>query len=252
MAQWRTSHDEWFKTFVRRYPRAEVIGDILKSQNVKELPHNADAFFENRRFIAELKTLETSRLPKIQEIIDGLLERGEVAAFEGRKPVDQIIQHHPDRRRLNRQFLQEITKRLGRDFVDAHSQILETKDYFKAPSARGVFLVTNILLPELTPELVLHEISRLMMRGKKTGEYSYPEIELGIYIQTVSVIEVTENYAQMPVVIVTREEDEELSKFSTEFLKAFSAALGHDYLENDQADISAVMKRAVLNRRFRS
>ncbi len=246
-----SSHDDWFKTFVRRYLRAEVIEDVLRALQIAKFPDNADAFFENRRFIAELKTLETSRVPRIQKVIDTLIERREVPDFYGQKPVDEVIKDHPNKNKLKRQFLQEITKRLGKDFLDAHGQIRETKTYFNLPNARGIFIATNVLLAELTPEIVWNEFSRWLMKRDRNGNYAYPDIELAIYVQTVSVIEINKDNAQMPTIIMTREEDGELSTFSTEFVKEFSKAIGYGFAEYDNADLSSVLKATVSHRRFK-
>jgi hypothetical protein len=246
-----SSHDNWFKTFVRGYPRAEVIEDVLKAQNIGKLPDNADSFFEDRRFIAELKTLETSRVPHVQQVIDILIDKGEVPDFYGQKPVDEVIKDHPDRRRLKREFLQEITKRLRKDFVSAHGQIRNTKKYFNLPNAGGIFLVTNILLAELTPEIVWNEISRLVMKREKDGTYTYPDIEFAIYIQTVSVIEINDNQAQMPTFIMSRQEVEEFSRFSSEFLNRFSRAIGYGFIEYEDADLLSVLKGTISHKKFR-
>ena len=90
------------------------------------------------------------------------------------------------------------------------------------------------------------------MKRERNGNYAYPDIELAIYVQTVSVVEINKDNALMPVVTMTREEDEELSTFSREFLKQFSGAIGYGFVENDKADILSVLKGTVPHKQFRA
>jgi hypothetical protein len=84
-------HDDWFKVLVRKLPKAEVIEDVLASMPITRKPRNADYFFETRRFIGELKSLETSRMPSVQRVIDQLQDRGELPIFYHQAPVSEVI-----------------------------------------------------------------------------------------------------------------------------------------------------------------
>jgi hypothetical protein len=151
-------HDEWFKNLFRQVPNAEIIEDILANLSLASKPRNADYFFENRRFIGELKSLLTTRMPRIQEVVNHLRERGELPIFYHPAPISKVIKDHPDRKTLNRQFLMQLAKGLSKDFADANSQIRETKAAFNLPGSFGFVLITNFELSEMTPELAWHEL----------------------------------------------------------------------------------------------
>ena len=243
-------HDEWFKKFVRGYPRAEVVGNIIKAGRIPTDFDNADFFFENRQFVAEQKTLEISRMSKVQAFIDDLRENGELPLSYHPRPLNEIIKDHPDKEKLNLGFLKEITKRLRKDFTDANRQIRETKQKFQLPSSCGLLILTNISLPELNPSIVWNELRRLLLKKASDGNYTYPDIDFAIYLQTVEVIEIGPNNAQVPAVIALREENSDMSGFATQFLKHFATAIGYDFQES-QTDINSVLQATVPHKRFR-
>lgn len=45
-------YDDWFKVLVRKFPKAEVIEDVLALAPMTRKPRNADYFFEARRLLA--------------------------------------------------------------------------------------------------------------------------------------------------------------------------------------------------------
>jgi hypothetical protein len=175
--------DEWFKSLVRKFPRANVVEDLLAQTPMQTKTRNADFFFNDRRLIGELKSLETSRIPRIQKVIDELRDRGELPIFYHSAPVSQIIKDHPDRQTLNKQFLMEIAKRLEKDFREANGQIRDTKAAFNIPTAKGFILITNSELQETTQvrfdegeqDFVLWEI---LKRARNWKRRTQPRINL--------------------------------------------------------------------------
>ena len=77
--------DEWFKKFVRKFPGGEVVEDVIRIDNRPKRFRNADFFFDDRRIVAELKSLEKSRVQKIQAVIERLRDLSELAEVVGEK-----------------------------------------------------------------------------------------------------------------------------------------------------------------------
>jgi hypothetical protein len=241
-------HDDWLKNVVRNFPRAELVEDVLALLSLPMKPRNADYFFENRRLVGELKSLLTSRVPLLQALIDELREKGELPIFYHDAPISEVIKDHPDRKRLNRHFLMEISKTLEKDFRDANSQIRETKIAFNLHAAKGFILVTNSELPEMTPKLAWNELSRLIMR-KRGNAFVYEHIDFAIYIQDVEVREFNNNYAEHPVLISLREEDEDILAFVKELLRSIAKAKRFDFREY-QGDVQQVLDSTIPHKRF--
>jgi hypothetical protein len=243
-----SKHDEWFKTLVRQFPRAEVVEDVLAQTRALTRDRNADFFFNDRRLVGELKSLETSRMPIIQKIIDDLREKGELPIFYHPAPVSEIIKNHPDRTKLNKKFLIEIAKRLEKDFREANAQIRDTKSAFNIPDAKGFILITNSELPEMTLQLAWNELNRLIQR-RKGNAFAYEHLDFAIYLQDVEVRERSRNYAEHPALTVLRKEDTEISDFIGEFLKAIASAKGFDFLPHN-GDAATVLSSVIPHRRF--
>jgi len=243
------SHDQWFKTFVARYPGAEIVEEVVKATGMPNDFRNADFFFNNRRFVGELKTLETTRIAKVQTHIDRLRESGELPIYYHPAPVDEVIKQHPERRTLNLTFLKEITRTLRKDFATANRQIGETKDQFRLGSSYGFIVITNVSLAELTPQIAWSQLNHLILKKEGAGNYAYPNIDFALYIQNIEVVELDENNALTPTLILLRQENPEISKFTGEFLSAFASATGYGFVES-KIDGNTVLNRTIRHKRF--
>jgi hypothetical protein len=241
-------HDLWFKTLVHNFPQAEVIEDVLAETRLATKPRNADYFFEGRRFIGELKSLETSRMPSIQTTIDQLRDKGELPIFYHEAPASEIIKDHLDQKTLNKKFLMEIAKRLEKDFREANSQIRDTKAAFNIPAAKGLILLTNSELRELNLKLVWNELNRLILRTRGNA-FAYEHIDFAIYLQDVEVIEVTKYDAQQPVLTVLRQDDKEAKTFIDKLLRAIAQAKGFKFV-GFEGDIEHILDSTIPHKRL--
>ena len=240
--------DEWFKNLFRQFPGAEIIEDVLAETPLAMKPRNADYFFDNRRFIGELKSLLTSRMPRVQAVLDQLRDEGELPVFYHEAPVWKVIDDHPDRRNLNRQFLMQLAKGLAKDFADANSQIQQTKAAFDLPLSLGFILITNFELPEMTPQLAWNKLNRLIIK-KRGNTFAYEHIDFAIFIQDVEVKELNKNHALHPCLVVMRKDDAEIANFSNRLLKTISTAMGTDFLEFN-GDANRFLESTTPHRRF--
>jgi hypothetical protein len=243
-----SKYDEWFKDLVRKFPRAEVVEDLLAQIPMQAKTRNADFFFNDRQLIGELKSLETSRMPAIQKVIDELRDKGEAPIFYHPAPVSQIIKDHPHRRKLNRQFLMEIAKRLEKDFREANGQIRDTKAAFNIPAAKGFILIMNSELQEMTLKLAWNELNRLIQR-KRGNAFAYEHLDFAIYLQDVEVRERSRNYAEHPVLTVLRKDNGEITEFIDQFLRAIASAKGFDFLAHN-GNASTVLDSVIPHKRF--
>lgn len=169
-------------------------------------------------------------MPSAQRVIDQLRDEGELPIFYHQAAVSEVIKNHPDQKKLNERFLMDFSKTLEKDFREANSQIRETKLAFNLPAAKGFILVTNSELPEITTQLAWNELNRLITR-KRGKAFAYEHIEFAIYIQDVEVREITNHYAEHPVLTISREENKDIQLFIDKLLRAIAEAKGFSFLE---------------------
>ena len=79
--------EQIFKEFIKQLPDCEVLEDVFDKHHLRQFS-NADYFLKNREIVAELKCLEQDSVPKLQELVDELLEtRGKI--FYGKMAFDK-------------------------------------------------------------------------------------------------------------------------------------------------------------------
>ena len=186
----------------------------------------------------------------MQAMIEELREKGELPIFYHEAPVSKVIKDHPDRKKLNRQILMEISQHLPKYFRKANTQIRDTKAAFNLPAAKGFIILTNSELPEMTPELAWNELWRLLNK-KSDDAWAYDHIGFAVYFQDVEVIEAANNVVNEPAFVISREEDPQIVAFSNTLLRAVAEAKGLRLVKFD-GDSQQVLKSTIPHKRFKA
>lgn len=160
-----------FEAFCRQYPGAEVIDDILTSEQklqIKGGMHVADYFFENRTIIAEQKSLEKDTAAKLEAFMK---QNGITTIPAGDPTVESLFLALPNGEKLYQKGIDLVTTPIADGLDDAQKQIRDTKKLFNIPSADGLMIILNDIVKVAAPPLIKN---RLEVRLAKTGDDGSP------------------------------------------------------------------------------
>lgn len=205
--------DEAFTSFIgANAVSAELVSDLLPKK--VDFP-NADYFFQNRKFIVELKGLEEEKYDAVHKICIELLNKGEIPSFQKGMTVKDVIKEHPQKDLIISKMHSKVTSSLVGALEKANRQIRETRHHFKLIDSRGAVVIVNIDNTVLEPKLADGVIDMLMRQKKDDGAYRYEEISFIIYISNVHF----QCNGSMPFYVIKRERqfDEVDMRFINEF-----------------------------------
>jgi hypothetical protein len=124
---------ERFTEFCESLRLAERI-DALPLTDEQRRARKADFFFQARRIVCEIKTLETDTNPKIAKV---LLDAG-VTLTLGDNRIDTVLAGRPDGQELYRKCINVMTTSVSDGVDEANRQIRETKRTFGIHEADGL------------------------------------------------------------------------------------------------------------------
>jgi hypothetical protein len=211
--------DTKFGLLIRQFaPEAEVVADLLKGHNRRK---NADYFFRNRGFIVELKCLEEEKYGALHDVMQGLLDKGEIGMFYKGMSVKEVIKGHPEKENIYTKLFKVVSSSLHDALENANRQIRETRKSFGLKAAMGVAVIVNRNNAVLDPKLAQKVVRSLMDRKNAAGTYRYEELSIVIFTSDVHFLTpVKPNDAAMPFIVTSRNESFSVSEMS--FVQEFA------------------------------
>jgi hypothetical protein len=161
---------------------ADFGGEVLEEANDGA---TADYYFREHNIIAELKTLiadSTEDMDRKLALIvdeyvraDGPLPPGFVAG-------DRVIVEMPCE--IREKWLRPLRSRVDRLVGEANSQIRETRERLRVPSAKGMILISNVSnqyhdQPDFFRRLLAETLQK---KNSPDGGLQYPEINGAVYL----------------------------------------------------------------------
>lgn len=173
-----------FLAFLRSHPDAELIDELPDTDPASLSPgeSRADFFLEKRRFLGELKSLETDTRYKIDAILAPHLKRRDWPQFFGTWPLERVLKTLPDGENIFRQVSSEVTSAIPGLVRKANSQIASTKSAIGATSGEGILVVLNDGIELLPPQTVVSHIQRALTERKPDGSARFRHIQSAVVI----------------------------------------------------------------------
>lgn len=196
--------EERFVFFVKNVIEAECIDDLALSA-VQEKAQKADYFFDDRKYIMELKSLKTDTFEKIGKILEPYTRRSNWPIIFGAVDLQEVLKHLPDGKKINAEIVEAVTDSIEGVVESANRQIRTTKESFNLPNSKGILVLLNDIVATLTPELVHYRISKCLRKKYADGELRFPHVQIVIVITTIHYTEVKPQLRAMPIMIIPRE-----------------------------------------------
>lgn len=165
-----------FKAFVRAVPGAESIDDLEELQT-RSPSKRADFFFDNRRIVCELKSLQIDTEYKIDRILAPHRNRPEFPVFVGRWDLAKVLKFLPDGDEIGECIYTALTSSIEDKVEDANRQIRETKVQFGVQSSNGLLIILNDLVGCLSPDRVMYRVNDAMQKKTLKGDKRFPNID---------------------------------------------------------------------------
>lgn len=170
-----------FFDFLRAYPGAEAIDQLITSDLSAKRLKVADFFFEDRTIICEIKTLKTETTPKLEAFLatNGV---NHSALPHGQYTLRSLLPEGAAGDALFTKLVDLVLTPLTDGFDDADKQIRDTKTLFNLPSADGLLVILNQDVTLATPTLIRERLARRVRKNMPTGEPYHQHIAHVLHI----------------------------------------------------------------------
>ncbi len=227
-----------FKFFAKNLGGAECIDDLELTRE-QELAKKADYFFENRKFIVELKSLQTDSSEKIENILAPHRERPEFPVFFGEIEVHKVLQYLPDKEEINKKISDALTDSVEGVVEEANRQIRETKRTFALPDAGGLLIILNDAVDVLSPDLVVYRVRRALNKKTASDETRFPHVAAVMLINSAHYTQMTPTLKGLPILIIpgAQLDSEKVANFASSLSPRWSAFEGQPFFSIAPEDI---------------
>jgi len=191
--------------FLASRPGAENI-DRLTLTPAQRASEKADFFLEQRNVVCEVKALQTDTKEKIDRIMEPVLKRDDAPVFYGEWELEKVLKTLPDGKEIKRRIFEATTSTIWNLFRKANDQIKATKNIFNLPTAGGVLVLVNDLVPVLSPQVLAARINELFGRKEPDGRISYPEIEAVWILAETHTVDIGQGQKSVAAVTIYRED----------------------------------------------
>jgi hypothetical protein len=196
---------ERFVFFIKHVIEGECIDD-LELNAAQKKAGKADFFFDNRKYIMELKSLKTDSFEKVGKILEPYTRRSNWPVIFGAVDLQRILKTLPDGKKINDEIVEAVTDSIERVVESANRQIRATKESFNLPDSNGILVILNDVIATLTPELVHYRIMKCLRKKYSNRELRFPNVQTVVIITTIHYTEVKPELKAMPILIIPRED----------------------------------------------
>lgn len=165
-----------FYQFLNELPISESIDAILPDKDHKGVK-KADYFFQARKIVCEVKSLNKDTSEKIEHAIEAQKDRKEFPIFYGGWDIKKVLKYFPDGGEIYENLVYAITSPIEAHIKDANRQIRETKHFFNLPKSHGLVIVVNQDVSILDAELLAWRINRCLSKRLPDGSIRFESIE---------------------------------------------------------------------------
>ena len=192
----------------------ELVADLLEKKS--NLPQNADYLFRRPGVVAELKALEDDSFGepfrKKMGALAGSWHRRGLLMVYGTRRID--LDKLPPI--CQQEALDLIGKPLQNNILaKANQQIRATKEFLKAPDARGLLMVASDGNEDLPPDAVLFFLARLLRKQHPDGRPQFSNIHSLVYFnpRMPALVPATGQPALLWATVLRHTEDQEMVGF---------------------------------------
>lgn len=191
-----------FYQFCDTYAGAVRIDDLPIPETSLQ---RADYFFNNRRVIAEVKSIETDPNRKLAQFIEdaGIRPPGPTAV------LSEVVKGHADPKLEHKAFT-KFTDSIARSMEEANSQIRDTKKLLRV-EADGILIFIHGNLPNMTPDHMHTRILREMKKRTPEGGTKYDQLRWVIIVSEIHKLKTTDG--KMLAAFITLGNDEVPDQF---------------------------------------
>ena len=195
-----SSLQDRFEAFLNQLEEAESIDDTLSNT---ELAHGkrADYLLDHRRFILEVKALETDPKYKVEKLLKPHRDRPEFPLFFWDSDLSEILQYLPDGEEIRQEIVHSVMRSVQGALEKADDQISETKVALELPDACGVVVILNQGIDILSPELVTAKASQMLLKTKE-GDTRYKQISYVWIISESHRVSRVDGLEQLPLIVL--------------------------------------------------
>lgn len=191
----------------------------------------ADFFLEHRTVVCEVKALQTDTKEKIDRIMEPVLQREDAPVFYGEWELEKVLGNLADGEQIKRRIFEATTSAVWNLFRKANDQIRATKNLFGLPTAGGVLVLVNDLVPVLSPQVLAARINELFGRKEPDGSISYPEIEAVWILAETHTVDIGQGQPSAVAITIFREDGSAALRCLDALQKPWAAAHGAPLVE---------------------
>jgi len=188
-----------FLAFCDGFPGAEIIDRLPIPAGMTG--KRADVFFEDRRVVCEVKSLETDTSGKIDQILKPYRTTPEWPLFYGKWHISRVLKHLKDGPRLSQKIGTAVTSAVAEQAKSANRQIRETKAAYQLPASEGFLVVLNESIDVISPELLAGELNHQMNKKLSDGSARYPHLQSAMAFVEAHLIEIRPDFLGYPALI---------------------------------------------------
>lgn len=211
----KESLENRFKRFLASTQGVEVIDNIIPLGAYKN-KQRADYLFAGRSIVIELKTFKADPSPKVEKELNNHESRDDYPVSYGKAELQEILQHLPDREKINKMIYRKVMRSVKDAFLSADDQIRDTKEIFALNESIGLLVLLNEDISVLSPETVVHKASKLLSRKKQATKTELAVDFIWLIFES-HVSELPENLFAFPSVLLKGLRAGELGWFTEPF-----------------------------------
>lgn len=170
----RKSLEDRFITFLSQLDNAENIDDTFSESELSN-GKRADFLLDGRRYVIEIKSLETDPEYKVEERLKPYRERRDFPIVYGEVGLNRVLSVMSDGQKINKKIVHAITRQVQSALEKADDQIEATKKALSLKEACGVVVILNEKVSILSPELLVHTVNNMLLK-KRNGDWRYKSI----------------------------------------------------------------------------
>lgn len=231
------SLEQRFLNFLSQLPDSEWLDspEIKTPINTRK----ADFLLNNRKLIAEIKTIKVDQRHRIDKSVDDHLNKTRGIIF-GTVSSRQLFPSEEDHQTFHNKIIREITRNTEEMCRSANDQIAQTRLHF-SPEASGLLIILNESIEILDPQVIAYRVCEYLNKKPRNIQYcalifESHEIELnGVPQNQVMIIDADRS-------IIWRETKGYLSNL----MQKWAAHNGTVYIEKAISDPSSIKYRSRL------
>lgn len=189
-----------FSAFMKTVPSIEDIDATPVPQKYTS-PKKADYFGLGRSVIFEQKSITQEQANKIQDELDKHETEEYYPIFYGARDVNLVLEHFPNKEEVKQKLFNKITKLIENYLSEADKQIFSTSKVFDIEKYTGVLVILNENIGVLSPEIIIHKLSRLITQKRNDGRLRFSNISYVLYISEAHLY-----HQKMPVTLFLQNE----------------------------------------------